>query len=47
MTKAEAQTLREKILRLCAAEGQWVVLSEELKPNLKMIKLEVSIKIDK
>jgi hypothetical protein len=47
MTKSEAMSLRDKILRLCDAEKQWVVVSEERKPNTKMIKLEVSIKIDK
>ena len=47
MTKPKAEDLRDQILKMCADEGQWVVVSEENKPDLKMIKLEVSIKIDK
>lgn len=47
MTKFEAEDLRDEILRLCSDNHQWVVVSEEKKPDLKMIKLEVSIKIDK
>jgi hypothetical protein len=46
MTKPNALLLRDKILRLCDAEKQWVVVSESRQPNLKIIKLEVSIKID-
>lgn len=47
MTKNEAMDLRDRILIMCEAEKQWVVISEERKPNVKLIKLEVSIKIDK
>ena len=46
MTKDNAIKLRDKILKLCDTEKQWVVVSEERQPHIKKIKLEVSIKID-
>lgn len=47
MTKSEGEALRDEIVQLATSKGQWVVVSEELKPDMKKIKLEVSIKIDK
>ena len=47
MTKTEALSLRDRIMKLCRDAGQWVVVSEENKPDLKKVNLEVSIKIDK
>ena len=47
MTKTEAFNLRDKILELCQVSGQWVSITEEHKPNVRVVKLEVSIKIDK
>jgi hypothetical protein len=46
MTKTEAFELRDKILEMCRAKNQWVAITEERKPDVRMVKLEVSIKID-
>ena len=46
MNKDEAKQLRDKLVDLCREHCQWAVISEEHKPNLKKITVEVSIKID-
>jgi hypothetical protein len=45
VTKERAFELRDKIIKLATDNGQWVTVTEELKPNTKKIKLELSIKI--
>lgn len=47
MNKTEALELQEKLLRLCRTCNAWVMKTEELKPDLRMIKLEISLKIGK
>lgn len=47
MTRPEAIKLKESLLDFCKDKGLWVAVSEERKPDLKTIKLEISLKIDK
>lgn len=46
MTKERAIALRDKIVSIVVGEGQWVVMSEELRPDTKKIKLDISIMVD-
>ena len=45
MTKAEACQLKDQIVALCLKHKQWVNTTYEHKPELKMVRLEISIKV--
>ena len=45
MTEAEAYQLRDQIVALCLKHNQWVTDTYEHKPGLKMVRLEISIKV--
>ena len=47
MTKDEAIALQKKIQELCQRHEQWVNVTYENKHTLKMIRLEISIKVDR
>jgi len=46
MTQTQAENIQQEIMRLCAKHGLWSKTEREHKPGLKMIKIEVSIKVD-
>lgn len=46
MKKSEALVLQQKIEALCKKNDQWVDVKHEQRPELKMIRMEISIKID-
>lgn len=46
MTKDEAIATQETIRKICDRDGVWLTLAHDLKPDLKMIKMEISIKVD-
>ena len=45
MSEAEALDLRDKVVELCKRHNQWVTDSYEHKPELRMVRLEISIKV--
>jgi hypothetical protein len=47
MKKDEALRLVEEIQSICTKRGLWCTVEFERKPDLKMIKIEISIKIEK
>ena len=47
MTRNEAYKMRDRIIEICREARQWVVVTEEHKPDTRKVSLEVSIKIDK
>lgn len=46
LTEPEALKLRDEIVNICKKYNQWVVDTYERKPFLKMIRIELSIKVD-
>jgi thiamine monophosphate synthase len=48
MREVEARQLAAEIRELCKKHGVWLVIEEEHKPALAMIRVkEISIKVDK
>jgi len=47
MTKNEALATQDTIKKICDSDGVWLTLTHDLKPDLKMIKMEISIKVEK
>ena len=45
LTQAEALQLRDEIVAVCGKYDQWVTDTYERKPELKMIRIELSIKV--
>jgi len=46
MTKPEALNFKDKIKSLCQKEGIWHHVTEENRPKLGKIIIEISIKVD-
>ena len=46
MTQQQAENIQQEILSICNKHGLWSKVELERKPGLKMIKVEVSIKVD-
>lgn len=46
MTEPEAQKARDKIKKVIDSYGLWSKVTEDLRPDLKMITIEVQIKVD-
>jgi len=46
MTPTQAINFEHEIGRLCDKEGVWLTVSRDLKPDLKMIRMEISIKVE-
>ena len=45
LTQAEALQLKDEIVAVCSKYDQWVTDTYERKPELKMIRIELSIKV--
>ena len=46
MTKPEAMALQAKIEALCNQEGVWSRVGHDRRPELRMINIEITIKVD-
>jgi hypothetical protein len=46
MKEADALKLQQELEKICDAKKVWMVVTHERRPDLKAIKVEVSIKIE-
>lgn len=46
MTNTEAVIVQQEIQKLCEQRGLWYKVEHECKPDLKMIRIEISVKVE-
>jgi len=46
MTPTEAIAIQREFEKLCNEKGLWMKVEHDKKPDLKMIRLEISIKVE-
>ncbi len=44
--RAQAELIQKKLLDLCDEHGLWSTIKQEYKPKLKVIRVEITIKVD-